>query len=120
MTDNLLARIHTLHAAHQRDHAGMRFPDAFRDLVVQYAQPLRAKGATWAAIARSLPVSSTTVRKWTVLTEPAPRSMVPVTVVEAAPVSIPPASGLRLTSPAGFQLTGLSLEQAAQLMSHLG
>lgn len=119
MTDDLPARIRDSHQAHQRDADATRFPDSFRDLVVQYAQPLRADGATWARISSVLPISSTTVRKWTLRAEQPTRSVVPVTVVDAAPVVSPPVGGLCLTSPAGFQLSGLSLEQVAQLMEHL-
>jgi len=123
MTDpELLAQIRTLHlSSRHRKPKTHNYPDEFKRLVVQYARPRREKGMTWAVIAKALPVSSTTARKWLIRAEPGKRSLVPVTIVEDATnvVSQSPAPGLRLTNPAGYQLTGLSLEQAAQLLGHL-
>ena len=119
MTDDLLARIQALHDDYRRDPDSGCYPQAFRQLVIQYALPLRAQGTTWSAIADALPISSTTVRKWTGHAKPPATSLVPVNVVDDPRLPALPVRELCLTSPAGFQLTGLSVEQAVKLMGHL-
>jgi len=51
--------------------------------------------------------------------EAEPGGLVPVTLT-AESVSPVAAKELLLTSPAGFRLSGLSLDQAARLLGHLG
>ena len=70
-------------------------------------------------IAEELPVSTTTARTWMMRSERPQRGLVPV-CVEEVDVAKVEAQRLLLTSPAGFQLSGLSLGQAAQLLGQLG
>ncbi len=122
MTDHeLLARIHALHATALRRRGGTAgFPDELKRLVAAYVRLRREEGSSWSVAAEPLPVSSTTARKWAVREEPPARTLVPVAVIDdVEPVRTEPVVGLRLTSPAGYQLTGLSLEQAVQLLGHL-
>lgn len=100
------------------------YPPDFKDLVVAYARSRRCAGDSWASIAQPLPVSSTAVRRWCDASPSAASGLVPVRVVDddpSPPPSRAPCDGLLvLTSPRGFRLDGLTLEQAALLLGRLG
>ena len=121
---SLLNQIHSAHpeAVRFRETHG-RFPEPFQQLIAHYAHARRKHGATWAHIAKPLPVSSATVRAWALAWPPEPTTLAPV-VIQDEPDETPPSparasAGLVLVSPAGFQVQGLTLEQAAWLLGSL-
>ena len=118
--DELLNRIRAQQAdAIRRYAAGAGYPDDFKQLVAHYARARREEGATWKAVAEPLPISSTTAQKWVMRQQPPASTIVPVAIIDP-PETPPEPSRLYLTSPAGFQLSGFSLQQAVQLLRHLG
>ena len=125
--DDKLAPILEAHAALAAAGTPTRFPDDFKQAVVAYVRPLRQAGATWSSAAQRLPVSVTTVRKWCVRSEQRqqPMRLVPVKVVHEPSVVDGHVAidghqaALCLTSPGGFRLTGISLQDARSLLESL-
>lgn len=114
-----LQRIQALYRRLGPDHHPRDgFPDELRDLIGRFTRQQRADGQTWRQIAKQLPVSSTTAHRWMLQTEPA--ALVPVVVTGEPKPEIGASPGpLVITSPTGFRLSGITIEQAAQLLGHL-
>ncbi len=94
------------------------FPDELREIIGRLARQQRADGQTWRQIAAQLPVSSTTAHRWMLQTESA--ALVPVVVTGEPKPAVDASPGpLVITNPAGFRLSGITIEQAAQLLGHL-
>lgn len=80
-------------------------------------------GESWAELGRLLSISPTTASSWALAAADGPNSphepaFLPVTVRAAAP----PLSATTpvLVSPRGFRVQGLTLDQLAELLGHLG
>jgi len=85
--------------------------------VANYVQARRDEGLTWEQIGRDLPVSVNAAQRWR--SEQRARIDKPGFVPVQIEVSTPEPTPLCLTSPSGFRLTGLSLDEAAQLLTRL-
>ena len=117
----LLDRIREAHARFTPSQSRVGYPREFQEMVARYTLARRQEGWSWREISSQLPISSTTASTWmSRLEAKGGRSLVAVQVVEDPTPSPLPESGLVLTSPKGFQLTGMTLDQAARLLGHLG
>lgn len=113
-------------AAVQRRGRATRYPPALRTAVVEYCEPLRAKGMSWNKIGKTLRTNPDTLRRWdtdlSLATGAAATALVPVEVVDvlelAKPALTTPAA-LWLSSPDGYRVEGLTVELAAQLLRAL-
>jgi hypothetical protein len=97
---------------------GQRYPEQLRRRVMVWAAGRRAAGASWEQIKRELGQRFDTVRRWCVTeasSSPRSRALVPVRVVDDAPV----ARTVAVVSPAGFRVDGLTLSEAAALLREL-
>ncbi len=82
-----------------------------RQRLGEEARARRQRGERWAQIAEALDVSARSLRTWMT---PEPQAVLrPVEVVESA--RLPATSGLKLTTPAGITIEGLSVEAAIQI-----
>lgn len=112
-----IRRLHAESLLAGRPHFGAT-PE-LKHLVARHAQLRRETGWTWKAISAELPISPTTTRAWMRGVQAEPGGLVPVTLT-AESVSPVATKELLLISPAGFRLSGLSLDQAARLLGRLG
>ena len=97
---------------------GRRYPQELRTRVVAWASRRHRAGASWQDIKKELGLQWDSVRRWCQLeTKSKPvRALVPVRVV-------PTRAAERLvsvSSPAGFRIEGLTLDEAAELLRALG
>lgn len=99
-----------------RRHRGARIPSSLRTAIAAYAADGRAAGASCRGIAERLGVSAESIRRWTVPTRvrPGGSELVPVRVVAEAA-----AGRLTISSPAGYRVEGLSIDEAAELLRRL-
>jgi hypothetical protein len=86
-----------------------------RRAVGRYAKRRREEGARWCDIEQELGISSTSARKWMLALGTGGFQQV---VVVEPPVK-PSTAELVIISPAGFSLTGCSLEEAVAVMQRL-
>ena len=98
------------------------YPESFKQLVADYAHPLRHRGWSWRVIADTLPISSTSVRRWTLDYQRSTRAstMLPVIVRDEPQDTHTGDVSLTLTSPNGFRVDGLDVEQLTHLLTKLG
>ena len=97
---------------------GRRYPQELRRRVVAWASRKHRAGASWQEIKKELGLQWDSVRRWCQLeTKSMPtRALVPVRVV-------PTLAAERLvsvSSPGGFRIEGLTLDEAAELLRALG
>lgn len=98
--------------------SGRRYSKDLRAEIMGCVSQLRAEGVSWAKCADSLGLHKMTIYEWNRKRSPSSSALVPVKVRhDPQPV---PASRLTLRTPAGHELSGMSLEQAAQLLRVLG
>ena len=117
----ILARIHEAYACFTPSQSRVGYPREFQEMVARYTLARRQEGWSWREISNQLPVSSTAASTWMARLETEEAgSLVAVQVVDDLAQPPPPVSGLVLTSPAGYRLTGMTLDQAALLLGHLG
>jgi hypothetical protein len=98
---------------HRPESPHMGFPVEVRAAVADYARQGRAQGRTWSAIAKDVGVARGTVRDWTKQYG----GFLPVVVT---PEPSPIRASLLLSSPNGFLLDGLDLEQAIRVLQAVG
>ena len=105
-------------AALGRRGRGGRFPEELRAALIVYARQQRGRGDVLRKIARSTGVSAGTIQRWTVSDGETARSqaLVPVVVREQGAVL---AGALTLKAPGGYQVEGLSVVTAAELLLRL-
>lgn len=96
--------------------ANRGYPDPIRRRVGAWARAQRTRGASWASLARELPVATTTLIAWAKLASP--EGLVPVVVHDEAPAVTAPDTPV-LVSPSGYRVEGLGLTALAQLLGHL-
>ncbi len=99
------------------------FSSDIKAQVVRFARHRREAGATWDDIAESIGLSTRTLRTWCAATPGA--AMVRVQVVpddEQLPKSPPGAAPTThcLVSPGGYHVSGLTLDQLADLLVRVG
>lgn len=92
------------------------YPQPVRDAVGRYAQQQRDRGVRWHQLEKELGISGTSMRIWMSALQGARFEQ--IVVVEDLPVHHPEPR-LVITSPAGFTLTGCTLDQAAALLQSL-
>ena len=106
--------IHQLMRRHPRK--GSRYEPVVREAVAQYATRRRREGAMWRDLVAETGVSDKTIRQWVAWSNDGFTEV--VVVDEPEPVEVN--RGLTLTSPAGFALTGLDLDEAIAALEVLG
>lgn len=104
-------------ARHERGR-GRRYHPELRERVAAWARPRVADGASWHELARQLGLRVETLQSW------CPQPMVaPAIPTRLLPVRVVPEptspSALRVVSPSGFRVEGLSLTQAVAVLRML-
>jgi hypothetical protein len=94
---------------------GKRYSPDVQSAVVEFAQRRRADGASWQQIAAELGMQFETVRRW--CTGTSGRQFKRVEVVDGIRGESP---SLRIVSPSGHRLEGLTLEEAIATLRALG
>lgn len=98
-----------------------RYPEEFRQRAARWATRQRRGGQTQAAIQRQVDVPWVTIQRWMqTLTEQAETestSLVPVQIDRLS--SSATADGMVLTSPDGWRLEGLTVDQAVEVLGRL-
>ena len=92
--------------------SGKRYPRPLRDRLVTWTQKRLREGNSLSAITYALGVRSATLKKWTTPRTRDVDALVPVEVVAEPPAQ----RGVSVTSPAGFRVDGLTLDEAATLL----
>jgi len=96
---------------------GRRYPPELRARVVAWASRRHRAGASWEDIKEELGLQWDSVRRWCQDTNSVPvRALVPVRVVPTRAVE----RLVSVSSPGGFRIEGLTLDEAAQLLRALG
>jgi len=116
MLDQELRSLRRQLAARARGR-GKRYAPDLRARVTAWAQRAIADGARLASVARALDIDSETLRKWLRKGAAASTALVPVEVVADEP---PVRAGVRVVSPAGYQVEGLGLGEVVALLRVLG
>jgi hypothetical protein len=108
-----------------RVERGQWYPEALRERVAAWAGGRRAGGATWREIAATIGVPAETLRRWTSTTaRTAGPALVPIEVV-----SEPEAEhehqgaddrGVRIITPGGHRIEGLTTADAIAIVRVLG
>jgi hypothetical protein len=96
---------------------GKGYSPALRERVVAYAEARRGEGASFAAVASDVGLSTETLRLWRrragIASET--RAMVPVQVVEEHRAQV-----VSVVSTAGYRIEGLALSEAIAVLRALG
>jgi hypothetical protein len=95
-----------------------RIPDDVRAAVLAYVEQERARGRSRNDVATELGLSSSVLARWTGGRRRVRGKIVPVRVV-AKPVPTD-ATTLRIVSPSGYRIEGLSLRDAVEVVRALG
>ena len=109
---------------HRPDWDGAGFPPWLRARVAAHVASMRATGAPLAGLCADLGVSAPTLRRW-MRAESADESggFARVIIDDGVPATRPPkvdaVSTLRLTTPGGFVLEGLTFEQSIAALEAL-
>lgn len=90
-----------------------RFDPEQREEAVAYCRDRRSDGASWAAVSEELEVSASLLQKWC---SAAGRGFARVEVVEEARCESPSEQPIRLITAQGHEVSGLSVEQTAELL----
>jgi hypothetical protein len=98
-----------------RPGRGKRYAPEVEAAVIEFAQARRAEGASWQQIASDLGLRFETVRRWCSVASPE-RVLKRVEVVDEGD----PAPRLRIVSPSGHRLEGLTLQEAIAAIRALG
>jgi hypothetical protein len=101
-----------------------RYPVSFREKVAKYTRAALDGGERKAWIERSLGIPWVTLERWLERhAAPAPTALVPVRMPQPPePLRVQRVSataGLRVTSPSGYRLEGLALDDAVEVMRRL-
>ncbi len=99
-----------------RPGRGKLYAPAVQSAVVEFAERRRAEGGSWQQIAAELGMQFETVRRWCTKT-PAAKVFKSVEVVEEVRDEAP---SLRIVSPSGHRLEGLTLQDAISVLRALG
>lgn len=92
---------------------GVYYPEPLRERATRWARQQLVAGASIAAAAASLGIGRDTLRRWTA--RATTTALVPVEIVDgqrAAEVSV--------VSPGGFRISGLTLDDAIEVLRRLG
>jgi hypothetical protein len=98
-----------------RPERGKRYAPELRARILLFAEARRDEGTSWEAIAAELGMSTETLRGWREADAGASRAMVPVRVVDE---TLP--RGVSITSPSGYRIEGLTLQDATRVLRELG
>jgi hypothetical protein len=96
-----------------------RIPDDVRAAVLAYVERERSRGRSRQEVAAELGLSGSAVARWSTGRRRTRGRVVPVRVLAAAAV-VGEAASVRVASPTGYRLEGLSLRDAVEAMRALG
>lgn len=104
---------------------GKRFDPALRARVIRFAEQRRSDGASWMTIATELGACFETVRRWCVagpaaMVSAAPPRVRPVQVIGDGAVEVVAQSTMKVVTPNGLRVEGVSVEQVIALVRALG
>jgi predicted transcriptional regulator len=101
--------------AEHPERRGTRYPESLQKEVVVVAMQLREQGCSYSSINKELGMTGNTIHRWVQSHSSHRASFVPVRVT----VPMGNTSALRVISPQGWVLEGLTWEQACSLMGKL-
>ena len=94
-----------------------RYPAALRARAISVAEEARGAGWAWAALAAAMDIGADMVQRWQ---QTAPRLASALMPIEILPVATFPIDvGIVVTTPTGFRVEGMALDQAAILVKAL-
>ena|SRR5689334_19144682 len=97
---------------------GLRYPQSLRDRVVRWARERRRRGAGWLELAVEIGIAAESLRRWTTRDEPS-AALVPIRIVGEAD-DVDAERRLRLLTPAGYRVEGLTIAEVIVLLRSLG
>ena len=106
-----------------RVERGQWYPAALRERAASWARAQREVGATWREIAATLDLPAETLRRWTSTTTPAVRpALVPIEIVNEAEAENHGTDdrGVRIITPGGHRIEGLTTADAIAIVRVLG
>lgn len=101
--------------ANGRGSIRRQFSPGLRAQAVDYVESQRAAGVTWSTISEDLGVGVSLLRKWCAAAPPR-FARVELEEDESAAAE---ESDVRLRTPSGFEVSGLSVDQAVELLRRL-
>jgi hypothetical protein len=96
-----------------------RIPDEVRAAVLAYVERERSRGRSRQQVADELGLSSSVLARWSKSRRRTRGKLIPVRVL-AAPTVGRETTSVRLVSPSGYRIEGLSLGDAVEAMRALG
>jgi len=97
---------------------GLQYPQSLRDRVARWARGRRQRGAGWRELAAEIGIAAESLRRWATRDEAA-TALVPIRVVdETEGVDAEPC--LRLITPAGYRVEGLTVAEVIVVVRSLG
>ena len=93
---------------------GVYYPEPLRERATRWAQQRLATGVTIAAVAASLGIGRDTLRRW--VAPATTTALVPVEIVDAPRA----AAEVSVVSPSGFRISGLTIDEAIEVLQRLG
>ena len=101
----------------EREHGAPRYPQQMREFALEHAESVCAGGGSASAAARELGISEMTLLSWVRATDHRGK----LREVRVAPdaSAAPSTATLTVTAPSGHVVSGLSVQQAAELLRAL-
>jgi hypothetical protein len=93
-----------------------RCPVALREAIVAQALVLRRQGLSIRRVASSFAMSPKTLANWL---QRDPGALRPVTIASAAPLAAGSTSGIRIVTPQGYRIEGLSVDAVIAVVKAL-
>ena len=107
----------------ERERGAPRYPEQMREFAVSHVRSVRSSGGSVHAVARELGISEVTLGNWLGTADNRGKLLREVRVSRAAAPRASAAPGLEavvVTAPSGHVVSGLSVQQAAELLRALG
>lgn len=100
---------------------GRWYADALRGRIATWTRRRRDGGATWREIAADVGLPAETLRRWTSATARDARpALVPIEIVRDAEIGGADDRGVRIITPAGHRIEGLTTADAIAIVRVLG
>jgi len=97
-----------------------RIPDEVREVVMRYVAEARSHDISWEEISRTVGLSQSALMRWQRPRRRAQRALLPVAVAGNATEPAGTSGGtITVTTPAGYRVEGLRIDEATELLRTL-